>query len=191
MKKFFILLFVLSFTFNTKSQAPCLSGAQPWALGGNAGVGFNNTIGTCSQKDFIVKTNDTNRVFIKSDGRIFIGKQQIAITHPHANAFMQVDGKIGCKELVVVDPNKWSDFVFSSNYQLMPLSKLEVYYKLYKRLPDVPSEKEIKSNGINVADMAALLLQKIEELTLYVVDLNKKVDLLQKENEELKTKLKN
>jgi hypothetical protein len=190
MKKLIVSLFLFSSVVILKSQTPCVS-AQSWYLGGNSGTTFTNSIGSCNNRDFIIKTNDTNRVFVKSDGRIFFGKQQIAASHPHSNSFMQVDGKIGCKELVVVDPNKWSDFVFSSNYKLIPLSKLEIYYKLNKRLPDIPSEKEIKANGINVADMDALLLQKIEELTLYLVDLNKKVDLLQKENEELKTKLKN
>mgnify|MGYP000894720769 CR=1 FL=1 len=86
-------------------------------------------------------------------------------------------------ELVVVDPSKWSDFVFDNNYKLMPLNELENYYRSNKHLPDVPAEQEVMKNGINTAEMDAILLQKIEELTLYIVKLNKEIELLKQKNQ--------
>ena len=64
----------------------------------------------------------------------------------------------------------------------MPLSELESYVEANKHLPEIPSEQEVIENGINIGEMNALLLKKIEELTLYVID-------LKKENEVIKVKL--
>jgi hypothetical protein len=59
---------------------------------------------------------------------------------------------------------------------LTPLSEVEAYIKEHQHLPDLPSEEEVRANGIDVAQMNALLLKKIEELTLYVIELEKKVN---------------
>jgi len=190
MKRSLLLLFFISSSSILFPQAACFQNAPSWALGGNTGMTFRNSIGTCSRLDLILKTNDTSRVLIQADGRFFFGKKRIAADHPHANSYFQVDGKLACQELVVVDPNKWADFVFYPNYQLMPLTEVEQFYKGNKHLPDVPSEEEIKNRGLNVAEIDAILLQKIEELTLYVVDLNKKIDQLRLQNSELEAKIK-
>lgn len=185
MKQLFcVCLIHLSLFF--KAQSPCFSNAPSWYLGGNSGLNFQNSIGTCNKLDFILKTNDTSRVLLKSDGRIVFGNKEIITSHPHSNSPFQFDGKIACKELVVVDPNKWADFVFEPKYNLMPLGELEKYYLNNRHLPNIPSENEVKTNGIHLAEMDALLLQKIEELTLYVVDINKTMDSLKKENIALK-----
>ncbi len=123
-----------------------------------------------------------NRYMSLEQGRLFVGQERIQSNHLHANSFVQIDGKLACKELVIIDPSKWADFVFANDYKLKPLSELEKFYTLNKHLPDVPSEKEVKTNGINSADMDAVLLQKIEELTLYIVELNKRINTLEKAN---------
>jgi hypothetical protein len=179
----FLFLF-MSAGISLTAQTACSGGALPWHQGGNSGTGFNNSLGTCNRLDLLFKTNDTTRIRIDAEGRLFFGKHRIKSTHPHSNSFMQVDGKLACKELVVVDPNKWSDFVFDAGYRPLSLFQLEEFYLHHRHLPDVPSEKEIKRSGINVAEMDALLLRKIEELTLYIVALNKEV-------EQLKTAIKN
>ena len=81
---------------------------------------------------------------------------------------------------------KWADFVFASDYQLPSLPSVEEYIKHHNHLPDIPSEAEVKKNGINLGEMDAKLLQKIEELTLYLIDQNKKIEQLQAEIEALK-----
>jgi len=63
------------------------------------------------------------------------------------------------------------DFVFKSNYELMPLAQLKTYVNLNSHLPNIPSEKEIKSEGLNLEEMQLKILQKVEELTLYVIQL--------------------
>jgi len=94
---------------------------------------------------------------------------------------IRVNGKIDANE-VEVSLNHWYDHVFHEGYNLMPLSELELFVSTNKHLPEIPSEKEVIENGINVGEMNALLLKKIEELTLYVID-------LKKENNEIKAKL--
>jgi hypothetical protein len=91
---------------------------------------------------------------------------------------LSVNGNIKCKQ-VEVSLTGWSDFVFDEDYKLMPLEELDQYLKEHKHLPDVPSAEEVISNGNNLGEMDAILLQKIEELTLYVIE-------LKKENEQLK-----
>lgn len=80
---------------------------------------------------------------------------------------------------IEVRSTTWPDFVFKDDYVLKPLTEVETYIKANKHLPDVPSEKEVKENGIDLAKMDAILLQKIEELTLYNIALNKRLKKLE------------
>lgn len=126
----------------------------------------------------------TNRVNFKimSNGATFIGQKKVnpsGAASAHANALVQIFGKVACSELVIIDPIKWADYVFDKNYKLKPLSELERYYSVNKHLPEVPSEKEVADNGVNLAEMNVVLLKKVEELTLYVVELNKKIEKLE------------
>ena len=92
---------------------------------------------------------------------------------------LDVNGIIRAKEILV--ESNWADFVFKQNYKLLTLREVEEHIKEKGTLPNVPSEEEIKANGISLGKTNALLLQKIEELTLYVIQ-------QQKEIEELKLK---
>ena len=69
----------------------------------------------------------------------------------------------------------WADFVFDKNYHLRPLSELESFIKINKHLPEIPSTFEVRKNGIDLAETQALLLLKVEELTLYLIEQNKKI----------------
>jgi hypothetical protein len=91
---------------------------------------------------------------------------------------LSVNGNIKCQQ-IEVSLTGWSDFVFDENYELMPLAEVERFIGEKKHLPGVPSAEEVISNGNNLGEMDAILLQKIEELTLYVIE-------LKKENEALK-----
>ena len=82
----------------------------------------------------------------------------------------------------------WPDYVFRSDYQLRPLSEVESFVQTNKHLPEVPSEAEIFENGLNLGEMDAILLRKIEELTLYVIDQQKKIEQLNAQLDELSTK---
>ena len=69
----------------------------------------------------------------------------------------------------------WSDFVFDKDYKLPTLQEVENHINEHKHLPDIPSEKEVKENGVSLGEMQAKLLQKIEELTLYVIKQDKTI----------------
>ena len=80
----------------------------------------------------------------------------------------------------------WADYVFEKSYQLMPLNKLEAYIQKNKHLPEIPSEKEVTAKGVSVAKMQVALLKKVEEMTLYMLEMNKNMIGLKKENTLLK-----
>jgi hypothetical protein len=86
---------------------------------------------------------------------------------------------------VTVRPDPWGfpvpDFVFDKNYKIMPLGSLEEYIVNNKHLPDIPSGNELKEKGYDMKKMDYLLLQKIEELTLYIIELKKENDILQQQ----------
>nr|WP_320120080.1 hypothetical protein [uncultured Marinifilum sp.] len=94
---------------------------------------------------------------------------------------LAVKGSMAASEIKVLDVSSWTDFVFEDNYQLRSLSEVKEFIEENKHLPDIPSEKQVQEEGISVGEMNAKLLQKIEELTLYLIDQNKKIEDLQKE----------
>jgi hypothetical protein len=74
----------------------------------------------------------------------------------------------------------WADYVFEPTFKLKTLKEVENFIKENKHLPDVPSTSEVTKNGIDLAETQALLLQKIEELTLYVIQQQKEIDKLKR-----------
>ena len=88
-----------------------------------------------------------------------------------------------------VEATKWPDFVFDKDYKLRTLQEVENHINEHKHLPDIPSEKEVKENGLSLGEMQAKLLQKIEELTLYTIELNKTVKEQGELIQELRSKL--
>ncbi len=102
-----------------------------------------------------------------------------------AGAKLAVYGKVLCEELEVQLSDDWPDYVFADDYSLMPLEQVDEYVREHKHLPDVPSAAEIETEGIDVGAMQATLLRKVEELTLYVIELNREVTALKKQNTEL------
>lgn len=106
------------------------------------------------------------------------------------NYKLAVNGTIGAKE-VVVESNSatWADYVFEENYPLMPLSELEVYLRKNKHLPEIPTAAEVGERGQLLGELNTLLLKKIEELTLYVIDLEKAKKETSKKNNQLEEKV--
>ncbi len=91
---------------------------------------------------------------------------------------LAVNGKIWAQEVQVALTNPGPDYVFEPSYNLMPLSQIEAYIKEHKHLPEVPSAKEMETNGVQLSEMNMLLLKKLEELTLHVIELEKKLNSL-------------
>ena len=88
-----------------------------------------------------------------------------------------------------MEATKWSDFVFGIDYELRTLEEVEKHINAKGHLPEIPSEAEVTENGINLGEMNAKLLQKIEELTLYLIEQNKQNQTQQARIEQLEQKL--
>jgi len=125
-----------------------------------------------------------------SSGQVFIGTQKPTKT-PYSNSALCVGGTIVAQEIWVLDQPTagWADYVFKKDYKLMPLAEVEKFIKLNQHLPNIPSAKEVEGKGQNLGDLQVKQMEKIEELTLYLIEINKKVEVLQKENIELKKQL--
>lgn len=100
---------------------------------------------------------------------------------------MEVCGKIRAKEITV--ETGWCDYVFNDNYKLRSLNELEQYIKAYKHLPEIPTTEEITTNGAPIGEITSKLLLKVEELTLYMLQLKKQNEALQAEVNILKSKI--
>jgi hypothetical protein len=98
---------------------------------------------------------------------------------------LAVSGKIITTEIVVKATGQWPDYVFESDYELLPLHQLERYVRQNKHLPNVPTAKEVENNGVALGEFNATLLKKVEELTLYMIELKKENEVQQKLIDEL------
>ena len=103
------------------------------------------------------------------------------------NYKLVVNGKIRGTGLKLTT-QYWSDFVFAKEYQLPTLQAVEQHIIEKGHLPNIPSEKEVVEKGLDVVEMAKLQMQKIEELTLYIIEQNKKIEILETKVNALQTK---
>jgi len=102
---------------------------------------------------------------------------------------LSVKGKIAAQEVEVTTTN-WPDYVFEDDYRLQPLSEVEQFVKVHKHLPEIPSTKQVEQDGVSLGEMNKLLLKKVEELTLYLIQEKRNnaehLEKLEKEIENLK-----
>lgn len=91
---------------------------------------------------------------------------------------LAVERKIGAREITVTATSSWPDYVLANDYKLRSLETVKQFIAEHNHLPEVPSAKEVEEHGIDVGAMNALLLKKIEELTLYVIELKSEIDEL-------------
>ncbi|MCS3795088.1 hypothetical protein [Niastella sp. OAS944] len=163
---------------------------NPITQEGDAGIIYGNVNGNIDFGFLLAPWSGTESgLRMDKDGNIAIGCHE-------TNGFKMAVAGNAIFTKVVVKALPWSDYVFNANYRLRPLNEVEQFIKIHHHLPEVPSAAEVEKNGIDVGDNQATLLKKIEELTLYVIeqekqikqlsDENKKMNLLQKEVEEMK-----
>ncbi|MBG9374962.1 hypothetical protein I5907_01845 [Panacibacter sp. DH6] len=116
---------------------------------------------------------------VKGNGNVTIG-----VAAPATGYKLTVAGKIICTELKV-QLQPFPDYVFEKNYRLRSLKEVENHIIAYKRLPGMPSAKEVESGGMNVGEMEGKVVEKVEELTLYIIQQQKQIEASQKEVEVL------
>lgn len=123
----------------------------------------------------------TNTLRLKGNGNVGIG------TTTNIDAKLTVAGDIHSRE-VKVTINAGADFVFAENYQLKPLAEIEDFIAKNNHLPEIAPAKEMEEKGLELGKMDIKLLQKIEELTLYLIEQNKKIEVLEAKILELSNK---
>lgn len=135
-----------------------------------------------SNRNVFLWRNFTNNLMVLGPtGNLGIG----TVTPTHK---LEVNGSIRSKE-VKVDANAWPDYVFAPGYELMDLRTLSDFILTNRHLPDVPSEKKISEEGLNLGEMDAILLKKIEEFSLYIIQQNDEIQKLKKNLLQLNDKL--
>jgi hypothetical protein len=143
---------------------------------------------------------NSNSVAIDSNGYMGIGtsapKAKLHVnssmvigssaTLPATGYLLSVNGKIISEEVKVQLDADWPDYVFGKNYRLRPLAEVEKFITANNHLPDIPSAKQVATEGLLLGDMQKRVMEKVEELTLYIIQLNKENQQLKQEMGELR-----
>lgn len=134
-------------------------------------------------------TNWKDAAKIKTNGHIVLSEKLSINTEDVVDNYaLAVNGGIITTEVYIAEADNWPDHVFAEDYKLMGLHELENYIRANRHLPEVPSEEEVHENGYDMGEMQQVLLKKVEELTLYTIQLQQQIECQQKEIEELKAK---
>lgn len=151
-----------------------------------ANYGIINSVGIGGT---LFQNNGFNSLFMDSQGRVSIGN----VSSFPGNYKLYVEGGILTERVRVAIQSTadWSDYVFADTYPLKRIEEVEAFVKTHKHLPNVPSAQAMVNTGLDVAEMDAKLLEKIEEAFLYIIELNKKVKALELENKQLKANQNN
>ncbi len=179
-------------TGSGSSVSPYVVSAADTSLYANNGT-INSA--TTTNGNRLVTMNNSN-IWFKSaaadtNSKIYIGT---TATYPSTtgNYKLYVEGGILTEKVKVAlrSTANWADYVFEKNYDLMPLKNVEEYIAIHKHLPGIDSASELAKNGLDLAEMQAKHMAKIEEMMLYIIDQNKTIEKNIKDIEELKKQVK-
>ncbi|WP_152425146.1 translocation/assembly module TamB domain-containing protein [Nafulsella turpanensis] len=171
-------------------------------FGGNLGVGQSLVVGgsadfsgntSFKQNVEIVNSLNVSKIQVQeisfADGAgNFKAPVGFGATVVPAGYQVAVNGAILTTSVEVSEYNNWPDYVFEKHYKLLSLTQIKDYINKNGHLPNIPSANEVKENGYNLSEMDAMLLEKIEELTLHLIDLKEENEELRKEINSLKLK---
>ncbi|MFL9482857.1 hypothetical protein ACI6Q2_08755 [Chitinophagaceae bacterium LWZ2-11] len=173
-----LLVYGLGNLYNEQFNVKTVLELNDAGVNANMGVKFNT--GTSVIRGLRISKASSDLFFerINTDGTampivdLFIGSGGIGIGTTNPSEKLSVNGNIRSRKIIVTQQG-WPDYVFDSPYTLAPLAQVEQFIKDNKHLPDVPSAKEVTDKGLDVGENQAVLLKKIEELTLYVIQQDK------------------
>jgi hypothetical protein len=137
-----------------------------------------------AQDSLRVRVGGSTKLYVSGSGQVGINT-----TNPATGYELSVNGQVICEELVVELSGNWPDYVFDESYRPMPLEELEAAIKKDKRLPGVPSAKEVETKGISIGEMQRQTMAKIEELTLYIIEQDRRLKAQQEEIRALRAQI--
>jgi len=178
-------------------------GSNIWSQGRIVTVAGSTTVGDASGKMILGTRRYFNKLgmglqWFYGDDLVIDAIGNIGVGTLIPNEKLAVNGKIRAKEIKVEpNPATWPDYVFEKNYKVGTLEELELFIKANKHLPEMPTAKEVAANGVELGEMNKLLLKKVEELTLHLIekdkqlqDSNKRLTYLEEESKTMKELLK-
>lgn len=166
---------------NVKSEGLMLTNTSSMS-GGNGQFTVNGNIDV-STGGGVAAPRMTMKFGSSNDSKIQLFNSGVSIgdvSYVPSGYSLAVNGKVICEELKVQLSQDWPDYVFADNYELMSLEELQKYVDQNDHLPNIPAASEMKENGISVSDMNVKLMEKVEELTLYILKMNKEIEALKK-----------
>ncbi|HEY3406159.1 MAG TPA: hypothetical protein VGK59_22385 [Ohtaekwangia sp.] len=187
--------FIISTTSSSTDAAFVIDGQKRIGLGTTAPAYKLDVAGTINATAFYVNGvpfNGGSSQWITSGTNInynTTGMVSIGTTTAPAGYKLAVGGKVVAEEIVVKLRGDWPDYVFESSYKLLSLTELEKFIIANKHLPGVPTAIQVKENGLSVGEMNVILLQKVEELTLLLINKEKEKNLIFEELETIKERL--
>ena len=155
-------------------------------MDGKVGIGTVPTAnlhatGTIRFPDLAINNSLSRIVVTDANGNLYCRDSPWAFNGT-MNSGLAVNGTVSAQKMLISQTGRWPDYVFSKQYQLPSLTEVENFINQNNHLPGIPSAAEVAKKGVDVADNQAMLLKKIEELTLYVIELEKRS---QKQSEEI------
>jgi hypothetical protein len=170
-----------------------VNGNEILSTGTQSGFKFRNRNSTSSAEDWVwYADQNIARLWQANRGDLLVvtpaGNVGMGTATPDPAYKLSVNGSIRAKSIRV--NTGWADYVFNKAYRLKPLAEVETFIQHHQHLPDVPSAAEVEQNGVNLGEMEAVLLRKIEELTLYVIEQDKAIRKLTQENQAIRHPVK-
>jgi hypothetical protein len=161
---------------------------------GNGSTTINSETINANQAMFTINAANATNIYenkfvVYADGRTVIGDVNGYFPAPALGYKLAVNGKIVASEVLVALRASWPDYVFNNNYKLKSIDELDTYIKVNKHLPNIPSASEM-SAGIETGSIITKQMEKIEELTLYIIEQNKKIQAQEKRLQAIEAKIK-
>lgn len=139
----------------------------------------NFVLGSWGPTNFLIGVNGAERLRVTTDGKVGIGT-----TSPES--MLSINGKVESEEVQV--KLNVADYVFNDNYKILSIEELETYIKENKVLPNIQTQKDVNENRglVKIGELSISLMEKVEELTIHIIELNKRIKFLENKIETIK-----
>ncbi|HXC05018.1 MAG TPA: hypothetical protein VNZ86_09725, partial [Bacteroidia bacterium] len=170
--------------YETAAQAGATNGGLNfWKPFQSTGVNTNNIL-FLSDNAMVGINTPSPTAQLTVNGNTLIGDPSVVTLPAGYKLYVQTGILTEKLRVSVVNSSTWADYVFGEKYALPSLNEVANYIRTNKHLPGVPSAQEVEKNGVDMVEMDAVLLKKVEELTLYILEQNKRIENLENQVKE-------